>query len=104
MSDKDISNYKEFDSNPDYPSVKSAIGIKSEYKDKILAYFKKYKQVVAITREMVDYISGKSLRKSVLGFTDGEYWWTSEEVYHFEKYDMKLNDDFISHVLAKTAQ
>ena len=27
----------------------------------------------------------------------------NEEIYHFEKYDLKLNDDFIKYVLNKTA-
>lgn len=26
------------------------------------------------------------------------------EIYHFEKYNLKLNDDFIAHVLSKTSE
>ena len=33
--------------------------------------------------------------------TSSEYCWTSEEIYHFEKYDLKLNDDVIRYILSK---
>lgn len=102
MNKKDICNYREFDSDNNYPSVRSAIGDKNENKDKILSYLNHFEQIVAITRPITDYISGEDKRESVYGYTDGGYWWTNEQVYHFEKYDMKLNDDFIKYVL-KTA-
>jgi hypothetical protein len=53
-------------------------------------------------RAMQDHISGKQLIGSVETIDDGAYYWTSEEIYHFEKYDLKLNTDFIDHVLSKS--
>ena len=32
-------------------------------------------------------------------YSDGRYEWNSAEIMYFEKYDLKLNDDFIQHVL-----
>ncbi|MBP7188139.1 MAG: hypothetical protein KBA55_15570 [Ruminococcus sp.] len=104
MNVKFICNYREFKSNADYPSVKSSIGFKTEHKDKLLTYMKQFDEEVAITKASEDYINGERQSNSVLCYTDRIYWWTNEQIYHFEKYDMKLNDDFISHVLAKTAQ
>ena len=34
-------------------------------------------------------------------YTDGEYSWTSEEIYHFEKYNLELNEDFVKKVIEK---
>lgn len=96
---KSICNYKEFDDKSNYPSVKTAIGSRNKNRDMILAYFKQFEPVVAVARPVTDYISDEKQKESVLGYTDGVYWWTNEEVYHFEKYDLKLNDSFIRHIL-----
>lgn len=99
MDQKSICSYKEFDSQNDFPSVKTAIGIRNENSEIILKYLKQFEPVVAVTRPVTDYISGEKQKESVFGYTDGVYWWTNEEVYHFEKYGLKLNDSFIHHVL-----
>ena len=68
----------------------------------ILRYFKEHNSETAIiTCASTDYISGEKLSDSVTCFNDGEYCWTSEEIYHFEKYDLKLNDDVIRYILSK---
>jgi len=59
-----------------------------------------------ILKEITSYIEmtqnkGEKLSDSVTCFNDGEYCWTSEEIYHFEKYDLKLNDDVIRYILSK---
>ena len=99
MYQKSICDYKEFDCKSDYPSVKTSIGFRNENSNVILTYLKKFEPVVAVTRPIIDYISGEQQKESVFGYTDGVYWWTNEEVYHFEKYGLKLNDSFIRHVL-----
>ncbi len=35
------------------------------------------------------------------GYFDGEYYWDETDIYHFEKYNMPLSDDFIKYVLSK---
>lgn len=35
-------------------------------------------------------------------YSDGKYEWNSAEIMYFEKYNLKLNDNFIQHVLNKT--
>lgn len=83
-------------------SLKKFIGYHLNKKEIILIYFKEHNSETAIiTCASTDYISGEKLSDSVTCFNDGEYCWTSEEIYHFEKYDLKLNDDFIRYVLSK---
>ena len=59
------------------------------------------KKIIGYHLNETDYISGEKLSDSVTRFNDGEYCWTSEEIYHFEKYDLKLNDDVIRYILSK---
>ena len=35
-------------------------------------------------------------------YCDGEYEWNSAEIMYFEKYNLKLNDEFIQHVLSNS--
>jgi hypothetical protein len=37
--------------------------------------------------------------KDINLYTDGIYEWDDEEIYHFEHYNMKLDDEFIKHIL-----
>jgi hypothetical protein len=38
-------------------------------------------------------------KTSIQIFTDGIFVWSNTEIRHFEKYNIKLSDEFISHVL-----
>jgi len=98
-----ISNYREINGHISSPSIKSGIGFENQNKTTVLEYMKNNEAEVVQARAMMDYISGTALRGSVECFTDGKYFWTSEEIYHFEKYDLKLNDDFIKYVLDRPA-
>lgn len=46
-----------------------------------------------------DRITGKYQPGVMRIYTDGEYKWTEEEIYHFETYDIPLNKDFVKKVL-----
>lgn len=94
-----ISDYKEINGNASSPSIRSGIGFENQNKTAILEYLKKNEAEAVQARSMTDYISGTPLHDSVECFTDGKFFWTSEEIYHFEKYNLKLNDDFIQYVL-----
>lgn len=99
---KEITSYVEMTENPQDMSLKNFIGFYSPIKNDILNYFKQHNAVHAvITCLATDYVTNKTLTNNIECFDDGMYYWTSEEIYHFEKYDLKLNDDFINHVLSQ---
>lgn len=74
-------------------------------KDKIISYMEKYMvpftNILATSSCVVDIMSGTEIKLPDNGFTDGEYLWFTSELYHFKQYNLKLNDDFIDHVLKK---
>lgn len=69
-------------------------------KNKVLEYLKKEKLISAYTTEKVfDLFKGKKTNIAVVAYNDETYYWDDRDVYYFENYNLKLNDDFIQHVL-----
>lgn len=42
-----------------------------------------------------DLIKNEPTFESIYAFTDDEYYWDSEEIYYFENYNLRLNEEFI---------
>lgn len=75
---------------------------KSEHPDKqlILEYLKNKSFISSCTSEKVmDYVNNKKTDIQIVAYHDDKYYWDDRFIYHFEKYNLKLNDDFINHVL-----
>ena len=71
-----------------------------EEKDRILKYLKTGKIDGVRCSGIYDYIKNEPKPETIRLFTDGEYYWDSEEVYHFEIYNIALNPDFVQKVLS----
>lgn len=72
------------------------------HKDKILSYMKNAPVVAATTALVTDYITKEQFYKANNPHSDGVFQWYEDEIYHFEKYNLKLNDEFIQHVLSNS--
>lgn len=68
-------------------------------KNKIVDYLKKFKASLFTSDPVVDIFTGAVVADADNGYTDGRYTWFKSEVYYFEKYNLKLNKDFIEYVL-----
>lgn len=68
--------------------------------EKILAYLKSFEKCAYTTQPVIDLFTGERKDFIADARTDGVYTWYDHEIYHFEKYNLKLNDDFIKHALA----
>lgn len=96
---KNIVEFKEVFGNQ-FPSMQSMIS-QNEDRNKalIVAYLKNGKRTAESPSRPIDFVTGKPLNMSLSMQSDGEYTWRSDFVYYYEKYNLKLNPDFISHVL-----
>lgn len=95
---KKIENYKEFDSH-EKESIKNNIGVKCPIdKNIVLHYLKSGKNAGAVCSMTYDYVMDKRTNVVRDIYTDGTYLWDDAEIYHFDRYDMRLNDDFIQHI------
>lgn len=98
---KFIENYKEFGIETE-KSVLDYISEKSiKRKKEVLKYLRSGKDDGIRCSTLFDYITQTLLTPSVKLYTDGEFYWDDEEIYHFEKYNMPLNEEFIKKVLKK---
>lgn len=96
---KFITDYKQLGGDEN-KSVNNYLSSKPiEKKNIILDYLKNGKDDGVRCSSVHDYINGGTLPETVHLFTDDEYCWDSEEIYHFENYNLELNNDFIQKVL-----
>lgn len=68
-------------------------------KEKILAFMRGFPHSAFTSQPVFDVFTGEEVGAADNQITDGVYIWYESWVYHFEKYNLKLNDDFIQYVL-----
>ena len=89
-----IGYFKEHHGNkyPCFQSTQSAISNKS----KVLRYMKSCKVIAAAPGRMKDTFANTVIPGEMLAYSDGTYYWGAEAIYYFDKYNLKLPDDFIA--------
>lgn len=65
----------------------------------VLEYMKRGKSYCASARIVRDRVTGELTGIEDNWKTDGEYCWSEDAVYHFNKYNAPLLDGFVEHVL-----
>lgn len=68
----------------------------TQKKNQILEYLKKGNEIALRCASIYDYVKNEPLiGETIKLFTDGEWYWDSAEIYHFEKYNIELNKEFL---------
>lgn len=99
---KPISSVREFSGeNTDRPIRELISNYPIDKKEHILKYLKSFDPDSAAGMSLIDEITGEPVGSGVNGYEDSEFFWDSREIYHFENYNLELNQDFIEHVLKK---
>jgi hypothetical protein len=97
---KSITKAKEFTGDNHHNSVSSMINYRINNKDKILAFLKSVEPYAVASCYTTDFIKNEHFYdQSLMLYEKDGYTWSNEIIYHFEHYDLKLNDDFITYVL-----
>ena len=88
----------------DSGSVKDYVADKETYdKSTVIAYLRSQKRVSSCPRAAIDCVTGEQISASYSVFTDGEYDWCDFLIYHIEKYNVRLPQDFIEHIMKQAA-
>ena len=66
-------------------------------KSKLLAYMKSF-EPYSVAGLVCDCISGENLSDENLGYTDGEFLWCSQDIYHIEKYNARVSTEFLEKI------
>lgn len=78
--------------------------IDEKTKEIVLEYLHGYTEPSAIIPgRFYDAVTGEECAQGYYSNNDGMYYWFSSDIYHFEKYDFKLSDEFVEHVLQRLA-
>lgn len=72
-------------------------------KGTVLNYLRRGKTLCASTGYVIDAFTGKNSFVRNQMYSDGMFSWSSKVIYYFEKYNLKLPQDFIDYVLNKYA-
>ena len=95
-----IGKYKEIYNDSSMPSVFDNISdISINHKNKILHHLKSGSVVAVSPSYIKDIVSNKTVNQSLVMMSDGKYAWRSDVVYHFEKYNLVLPDEFIKEII-----
>lgn len=96
-----ITNYKELNGASNESLLDHISEKPMQKKEDILEYLKNGEDDGVRCSGIFDYVSGEPTFETIHLFTDGKYCWDSEEIYHFERYNLSLNDDFIEYALSR---
>ncbi len=98
---KYLGEYKELENNSNFPMLEDNISdVPCTSKDVILLYLKNNDFIKGAMPSLKhDIFSNEIIPGDCLYYSDGTFSWDYETIYYFEKYNMKLPDDFINHVL-----
>lgn len=92
-----VGNYKEIDNDNESPSVIDNISDEEiAEKKKVLSYMKSVRPDAYAPAALMDCITGEKMDIALYCCHDGIYHWRSDTIYCFEKYNLRLPDDFIS--------
>ena len=73
---------------------------KIEGKEKVLRYMKNGKNPVCAAMYYKDRENGVTPFEAIY-WDDGVYTWSSDTLYHFEKYNYRIEQEFVDYVLKK---
>lgn len=100
-----ICNVREFTGEEKDQPLRSQISSSPVYgKQRIEYYLHKFEPSYAAAMSLKDEITGMTLDTGVSGYEDpvGGWFWDDRMIYHFEKYNMRLSQDFINYVFEHT--
>lgn len=92
---KFITNFKELHGNPNVSICEHISKNPIAEKEVVLKYFRSFASVGIRCSTIYDCINKEHTGISIYIYTDGEYTWTSEDIYYFKKYNIPLESKFI---------
>ena len=98
-----IGKFREVYHDNTLPSITELISdTPIQNKNDVLKYLRKGKITSCSPARPHDVITNEAINIPLNCMTDGIYAWRSDVIYYFEKYNLKLDDDFIDYVLNKS--
>jgi len=84
-------------------SLGTGLNIAIPQKESVVAYLKNG-AIEAAAGRAKDIITGERIPGEWLSYTDGTYRWDTSLIYHFDRYNIKLPDEFIQHAISQKSR
>lgn len=98
-----IGKYRELYKDNNLPSIFDNMSTEAiPQKKAVLQYLRSHKPTAYSPQDCFDIISGEKINEPLSCMDDGVYYWRSDLIYYFEKYNLKLLDSFIQSIIKKT--
>ena len=95
-----IGRCKELYNDDKLPSINDMISQNPiAEKGRVLNYMKNGNKGSAAAGVAMDIIKNIPIEAEFCCYNDGIYGWRSDTIYYFENYNLKLDEDFLKHVL-----
>ena len=99
-----VTNYREFNDEKTAPSLGDAVNEKEiPEKAEVLRYMKSFEDDVVCPGKVYDVVRNEVTTVPLVYYTDGEFVWDERDIYHFENYNLKLEEKFIQKVLKQNS-
>lgn len=97
-----IGKYEEFAPGMGFPSIKDYMH-REPYKSKetVLKYLRGGNVHMVTASKIVDAISGEATNIELVFMNDGKFSWSSKIPYYVDKYNLRLPEEFESHIMNK---
>lgn len=83
----------------DSGSIKSLLQQTANYdKEKVISYLKVGKKIASCPRAGIDCVTMKNISDSFSLYTDEEYCWGDFLIYHINKYNIRLPENFLKKI------
>lgn len=84
----------------DNPSGFDRTDYSAEAKKKIVSYMNSIEPDTALGL-IWDCVKGEEVRQENVGYEDEKFIWSAQDIYHIDKYNAAVTDEFLDHVLQK---
>ncbi|MDO4495522.1 MAG: hypothetical protein Q4B62_07015 [Clostridiaceae bacterium] len=71
-------------------------------KDNILQYLKSFNYSWITSQCVTDRKDNQTVNTAEKLYNDGKFEWSESDIYHFEKYNLTLCEEFINHIFNRT--
>ncbi len=68
---------------------------------KIIHYLNKFSPSVFTSEPLIDIFTEKKISDADNGYSDGEYEWYDSDIYYFEHYNLKIDENFVKKIVEK---
>lgn len=96
--------WKEYSRNEKHPSIYELKNedVSTGYNEQVVEYLNKGIVIFGAAYTEISKISGEEIAPSKKIYTDGEWFWTTEFIYYYKRYNFLLPREFLNKIIERS--